>query len=88
MPQKKHVHQAPNYKGIGHYWALDFGAANHFKSLLMGWTRAGTSTYSFMGCPYSSHFMHLKFAKLQDAVGFAEMNGWGYDITHPKYKWF
>ena len=89
MPQKKHVHCHPTNKYIGKYWALDFGgnATGHFKSLLMGWTRAGADPYSFMCTPYQSYNMHVKFGTLIDAVQFCERMGWGYDILHPKHRW-
>lgn len=38
MPQRKHVHCHPTNKTVNNYWAIEFEAASHFKSPLMGWT--------------------------------------------------
>lgn len=87
--QKKHLHCHPINKMTNKYWAFDFGCgAGHFKSNLMGWTRAGHDPYNFMSTPYQAHGMHCRFAKLSDAVGFCESMGWGYDILQPRHRWF
>jgi len=79
MPQKKHLHCHPADKSIGHYWAIDFPSWGHYKSPLMGWGRATRDTYSGV---------QIRFAKLSDAVAHAQIMGWGYDISHPKHRWF
>ena len=80
VPQKKHLHCHPANKQVGKYWAVDFEHAGHFKSLLMGWTRAGHDPYSFMSSPMQTNSMHVKFGKLSDAVEFVQNMGWGYDV--------
>merc|ERR1711957_660379 len=48
--QRKHTHCHAANKMTNKYWAFDFGnSPGHFKSLLMGWTRAGTTPTT--SCP-------------------------------------
>lgn len=79
MPQKKHVHNHPFNKSIGKYWQLDFESYGSYKSPLMGWTSGSHDAYNTV---------QVKFGKLQDAVAYAESNGWGYDIMYPtNWRW-
>ena len=78
MPQKKHVHCHPTNKSGGKYWTIDFDTWGTYKSPLMGWTSASMDTYSNYKCN-----MTMKFGKLADAVAYAEVMGWGFDIMYP-----
>lgn len=78
MPQRKHVHCHPTNKTIGNYWVIDFGTWGHYKSPLMGWGRATRDMYANV---------QIKFPRLSDAIGHAEVMGWGYDIQYPTHRW-
>jgi hypothetical protein len=86
LPQKKHLHCHPTNKQIGKYWAIDFPNTGSFKSNLMGWGRQ-YDPYALLCNPYQTNAMHMKFGKLSDAVAFTESMGWGYDVSHPKYRY-
>ena len=75
MPQRKHVHCHPTNKIMNKYWCIEMDNWGSYKSPLMGWT-TGTQD------PFNN--LHMKFAKLQDAVTFCETNGWGYDVLYPQ----
>lgn len=74
MPQRKHVHNHPTDKRPNNHWAIEFDSWGAYKSPLMGWTSASSDTYSGVA---------VRVARLQDAVGYCEAMGWGYDILYP-----
>ena len=78
MIQRKHVHCHPTNKTPGHGWTIDFGSWGHHKVPLMGWSRGTHDTYANL---------QMSFGRLSDAIQYAESMGWGYDVTHPKYRW-
>ncbi|XP_011614110.2 NADH dehydrogenase [ubiquinone] iron-sulfur protein 4, mitochondrial [Takifugu rubripes] len=55
-------------------WKMDFDTRERWENPLMGW--ASTAD------PLSN--MVLSFASREDAVAFAEKNGWSYDITEKR----
>ncbi|XP_074495340.1 NADH dehydrogenase [ubiquinone] iron-sulfur protein 4, mitochondrial [Sebastes fasciatus] len=52
-------------------WKMDFDTRERWENPLMGWASTGD--------PLSN--MVLSFSSKEDAVAFAEKNGWSYDIT-------
>ena len=78
MTQRKHVHCHPTNKTSGQGWTIDFGTYGNHKSPLMGWSRGTQDMYGNM---------QMEFGRLNDAITFAETMGWGYDVTHPNFRW-
>lgn len=71
MPQRKHVHCHPTDKTVGKHWRIDFGSDGHFRSNLMGWSKASLDSWYNVG---------IEFATLRDAIVYAESMGWGFDV--------
>ena len=78
MPQRKHVHCHPTNKSDGVGWRIDFGTQGHYRSALMGWSRATHDTW---------YNVQMDFGRLKDAIAYAETMGWGYDVYHPHHRW-
>jgi hypothetical protein len=78
MSQLKHLHCHPTNKTDGHGWTIDFGSWGNHKSPLMGWST---------GTMDSFNDIKMSFGRLNDAIQYAEAMGWGYDVTHPNYRW-
>ena len=78
MKQRKHVHCHPTNKTDGEGWTIDFGTIGNHKSPLMGWSRGTQDMFGNM---------QMEFGRLNDAIKFAEVMGWGYDVTHPNFRW-
>jgi len=77
MIQKKHVHCHPSNKSAGNGWTIDFGSWGQHKTPLMGWSRGTMDTFNNL---------QMSFGRLNDAIGYAEAMGWGYDVMLPKYR--
>ena len=78
MKQRKHVHCHPTNKLDGIGWEMSFGSMGHHKVPLMVWGRGTQDTFGNI---------NLTFARLDDAITYAQAMGWGYDILHPNYRW-
>ena len=78
QPQKKHVHNVPQNKSIGKWWAIEFESWGTYKSPLMGWT-SGTQDQMTK--------ISAKVPTLSAAVKYCEMMGWGYDVQFPRHRW-
>ena len=78
MVQRKHVHCHPTNKTDGHGWTIDFNSKGHHKSPLMGWSK---------GSQNMMWNVQMTFGRLNDAIKYAEVMGWGYDVMHPHYRW-
>merc|ERR1712083_1010443 len=52
-------------------WKMDFDTRERWENPLMGWASTGD--------PLSN--MMLSFSSKEDAIAFAEKNGWSYDVT-------
>ena len=81
-PQTKHVHNHPANKTIGTHWVVDFDTTSTYKSPLMGWTSATTDSFHSKG-----DNLQTAFPSAESAVSYCQMNGWGYTISYPKYKY-
>ena len=81
MPQRKHLHCHPSDKTIGKYWVIDFETTSTYKSPLMQWSSASLDPFHSKG-----DNLQMKFPSVNAAVNYAEMMGWGYDVTYPKFK--
>ncbi|CDQ93946.1 unnamed protein product, partial [Oncorhynchus mykiss] len=57
-------------------WKIDFDTRERWENPLMGWASTGD--------PMSN--VNLTFTSKDDAVAFAEKNGWSYDITEKMEK--
>ncbi|XP_038559934.1 NADH dehydrogenase [ubiquinone] iron-sulfur protein 4, mitochondrial [Micropterus salmoides] len=55
-------------------WKMDFDTRERWENPLMGWASTGD--------PLSN--MVLTFSSKEDAIAFAEKNGWSYDITEKR----
>uniref|UniRef100_W5LV27 NADH dehydrogenase [ubiquinone] iron-sulfur protein 4, mitochondrial n=1 Tax=Astyanax mexicanus TaxID=7994 RepID=W5LV27_ASTMX len=55
-------------------WKMDFDTRERWENPLMGWASTGD--------PLSN--MELTFSTKEDAIAFAEKNGWSYDITEKR----
>lgn len=78
MTQKKHVHCHPTDKTPGNGWTIDFSHWGNHKSPLMGWSRGTADTM---------YNVKMNFGRLSDAIDYATVMGWGYDVMHPHYRW-
>ena len=82
MPQKKHVHNHAADKTMSNYWVIDFDTESTYKSPLMQWTSASNDCFASKG-----DNLQMRFPSVEDAVSYAKMMGWGYDVMYPKYKY-
>lgn len=57
-----------------HKWKIDFDTRERWENPLMGWSSTAD--------PLSN--MVLTFSTKEDAIAFAEKNGWSYDITEKR----
>ena len=67
---------------MGKYWVIDFDVDSTFKSPLMQWTSATNDCLASKG-----DNLQMRFASVEDAVGYAKMMGWGYDVMYPHFKY-
>lgn len=78
MKQRKHLHCHPTNKTDGNGWTIDFGGWGHHKNPLMGWSKGTQDSY---------YNVSMSFGRLNDAISYAQVMGWGFDIEHPSFRW-
>ena len=61
------------------YQAVKAGIACRWENNLMGWTSTADSMDSVMRS-------HLQFNTKEEAIAFAEKNGWPYDVREPHMR--
>ncbi|KXS11399.1 hypothetical protein M427DRAFT_102452, partial [Gonapodya prolifera JEL478] len=59
--------------GVG-FWQIDFDVLDKWENPVMGWTSSADPVQA----------LQLKFAEKEDAIAFAEKQGWEYWIEEPK----
>jgi NADH dehydrogenase (ubiquinone) Fe-S protein 4 len=64
------------FRFLQHLWQLDFDVRERWENPLIGWSSSGD--------PLSN--MAVKFSSKEDAIHFAEKNGWAYEVEEPQ-KW-
>ena len=77
-PQKKHIHNHPYNKEIGHHWVIEFESSGTYKSPLMHFTSATRDTFSKVS---------MKVGSLSAAQRYCEMMGFGYDVLYSQQRW-